>query len=96
MAIDCNRPSTAVFVSCPCSLTQVGTGPKIIIWDTATMQTVKVLKGFHRRAVTLLVSGVAKRPGAHTHTHLGDLFQWKDGMQPCPVIIYPHAVFLYV
>lgn len=34
---------------------QMGNEPKIIIWDTATMQTVKVLKGFHKRAVTLLV-----------------------------------------
>ena len=33
----------------------MGTEPKIIVWDTATMRTIKVLRGFHRRAVTLLV-----------------------------------------
>ncbi|CAM9732495.1 unnamed protein product, partial [Sphacelaria rigidula] len=33
---------------------EVGREPKIIVWDTATMQTIKVLRGFHQRAVTLL------------------------------------------
>lgn len=41
---------------------QVGREPKIIVWDTATMQTIKVLRGFHQRAVTLLVRG---GPRAH-------------------------------
>ena len=38
-----------------CLRLKVGTAPKIIVWETATMQTVKVLKGFHQRAVSLLV-----------------------------------------
>ncbi|CAM9920159.1 unnamed protein product, partial [Discosporangium mesarthrocarpum] len=33
---------------------EVGTNPKIIIWDTASMKTLKVLRGFHERAVSLL------------------------------------------
>lgn len=37
------------------SFSQVGRDPKIIVWETATMQTVRVLRGFHQRAVTLLV-----------------------------------------
>lgn len=33
---------------------QVGKDPAIIIWDATTMQQVKILKGFHQRAVTSL------------------------------------------
>lgn len=46
-----------MYVPVGTSRNQVGREPKIIVWDTATMQTVKVLKGFHQRAVTLLVRG---------------------------------------
>ena len=33
---------------------EIGRKPKIIVWDSDTLQTLAVLKGFHKRGVPLL------------------------------------------
>lgn len=55
--LEVGMPSTMLSRSClRWRGQQVGRRPKIIVWDTTTMETVGVLKGFHRRAVAVLVS----------------------------------------
>ncbi|CBJ26175.1 conserved unknown protein [Ectocarpus siliculosus] len=61
---------------------EVGTEPKIIIWDTATMQTVKVIKGFHRRAVTLLAfseNGALLASVGQDDNHCLAVHDWEKG-----------------
>ncbi|CAM9158468.1 unnamed protein product, partial [Scytosiphon promiscuus] len=61
---------------------EVGNEPKIIIWDTSTMQTVKVLKGFHRRAVTLLAfseNGALLASVGQDDNHCLAIHDWEKG-----------------
>eukprot|EP00752_Nemacystus_decipiens_P008508 g7598.t1 len=61
---------------------EVGVEPKIIVWDTATMQTVKVLKGFHRRAVTLLAfseNGALLASVGQDENHCLAVHDWEKG-----------------
>ena len=65
---------------------QVGRVPKIVIWDTETMETVQVLEGFHRRAVCQLDFS---RDGRRIATvgqdanHSIAVYEWRTGHVTC-------------
>ena len=79
-----------------CATGEIGRSPKIIVWESKTMQRLQTLRGSHIRGVTQL----AFSPDGSTLASVGlddvnsiELYDWKKGEVLCRVRTGPDKVF---